>query len=248
MSWEILNLVFPLLDDVDLASCMAVSRQWRDAARDDYFWKCLCAKRWPSTYKTSNFPTGTYYKLYQNSYKCPQRRSLLSPRLSFDDLEFFIDIWSEGRLVFSKVVPGEVLQDGIKNPTPRTVNVLSYLLEAPGFKMTLAVEPGFSIPMCDTISVSVIVGYKDSSKVAQIVNKSIFDYVDQTSCRVFYYDYLDFPHLYPLVSGIRVCISFLFLGNGNGGVADVSGIVMDFSDVAHTKEEVLCLLDLLDWK
>ncbi|KAE9605052.1 putative F-box domain-containing protein [Lupinus albus] len=54
---------------VDLASVMAVCKQWRDTARDDYFWKCLCAKRWPSICKQPNPPTGTYYNLYKTFYK-----------------------------------------------------------------------------------------------------------------------------------------------------------------------------------
>ena len=45
--------------------------------------------------------------------------------------------------------------------------------------MTLPVEPGFSIPIFDTVSISVLVGCKDSNKVTQIVNKYIFDYVDK---------------------------------------------------------------------
>ncbi|XP_022979540.1 F-box protein At5g39250-like [Cucurbita maxima] len=243
---EVLNLIFPLLEDVDLASCMAVCKQWRDVARNDYLWKCLCAKKWPSMCKRPNI-SRTYYKLYRNLYERPKSRCLLTPRLSFDDLEFFIDIWSKNTLLFSRMVLGEVLQDGLKNPTSRTNNVLSYLQEGPGFKMTLAVEPGFSISISDTMSVSVLVRCKNSNKVAHIVNKSIFDYFDKMSCRAFCFDYLDFSHLYPFVSGIRAWVSLLFLDNENDGVVDVNGIVMDFCDVAKTKDEVLCLLYLLNW-
>lgn len=249
MRWEeVLKVIFPLLDGVDLASCMAVCKQWRDIARDDYFWKCLCAKKWPSTCKKSSPPTDTYYKLYIMFFKRPNNRRLLPPRLSFDDLEFFIDIWSEDRLIFSEVVPGEVLQNGMKNPPPGTNNVLSYHLEVPEFKMTLSVEPRFSIPILHTVSVSVLVGRKDSNKVARIVNKSVFDYIDRTSYRALAFDYLDFSPLYPFVSGIRAWISLLFLDDGNDRVIDVFGIVMDFCDAANTKDEVLWLLDLLDWK
>ena len=88
---EVLNLIFSLLEDVDLASCMAVCNQWRDVARDDYLWKCLCAKRWPSICKRSTI-SGTYYKLYRNLYERPKSR-FLTPRLSFDDLEFFLLIF-----------------------------------------------------------------------------------------------------------------------------------------------------------
>ncbi|KAF3949051.1 hypothetical protein CMV_025023 [Castanea mollissima] len=161
---EVLKAVFPLLDGVDLASCMAVSKQWRDIARDDYFWKCVCAKRWPSICKRPNPPTLTFYKLYQTFYKRQNRRTLLPPRLSFDDLEFFIDIWTEGRLIFSEVVPGPVLQAGIKIPPPGICDMLRFHLEGPEYKMTLPVEPRFTVPICQTVSVSVLVGRKDSNR------------------------------------------------------------------------------------
>ncbi|KAG7018604.1 hypothetical protein SDJN02_20474, partial [Cucurbita argyrosperma subsp. argyrosperma] len=73
----------------------------------------------------------------------------------------------ENTLLFSRVVSGEVFQDGLKNPTPRTHNVLSYLQQDPEFKMTLAVEPGFSISIFDTVSISVLVKCKNSNKVTQ---------------------------------------------------------------------------------
>lgn len=60
-SEEVLKAVFPFLDGVDLASCMAVDKQWKDIASDDFLWKCLCAKRWPSICKWSNPSTLTYY-------------------------------------------------------------------------------------------------------------------------------------------------------------------------------------------
>nr|POF06353.1 f-box protein [Quercus suber] len=161
---EVLKAVFPLLDGVDLASCMAVSKQWRDIARDDYFWKCVCAKRWPSICKRPNPPTLTFYKLYQTFYKRQNRRTLLPPRLSFDDLEFFIDIWTEGRLIFSEVVPGPVLQAGIKIPPPGICDMLRFHLEGPEYKMTLPVEPRFTVPICQPVSVSVLVGRKDSNR------------------------------------------------------------------------------------
>ncbi|KAG6581678.1 F-box protein, partial [Cucurbita argyrosperma subsp. sororia] len=114
--------------------------------------------------------------------------------------------------------------------------------------MILAVEPGFSISIFDTMSVSVLVRCKNSNKGTQVVNKSVFDYFDKMSCRAFCFDYLDFSHLYPLVSGIRAWVSLLFLDNNeNDGVVDVNGIVMDFCDVAKTKDEVLWLFDLLNW-
>ncbi|KAF5748933.1 hypothetical protein HS088_TW04G00894 [Tripterygium wilfordii] len=245
---EVLKAVFPFLDGIDLASCMAVCKQWRDIAQDDYFWKCVCARRWPSVCKRPNPPAVTYYKLYQTFYKRQHRRTLLPPRLSFEDLEFFIDIWTEDLLIFSDVVPGPVLQTGIKVPPPGVSDMLRFHLEGPEYKLTLPVEPRFRVPLSQTVSVSVLVGRKDSNKVARIINKSIFDYIDRTAYRALAYDYLDFSPCHPFISGIRAWISLLFMEDGNEGVIDVFGIEMDFCDAASSKDEILWLLDMLDWK
>ncbi|KAF8399580.1 hypothetical protein HHK36_015447 [Tetracentron sinense] len=244
---EVLKAVFPLLDGIDLASCMGVSKQWRDIARDDYFWKCLCAKRWPSICKTPTPPILTYYKLFKTFYKRQHRRTLLPPRLSFDDLEFYVDIWTEERLIFSEVVPGPILRTGIKTPPPGICNMLRFHLEGPEYKMTVPVEPRFTVPLSQSVSVSVLVGRKDTNKVACIINKSMFDYIDRTAYRALAFDYLDFSPVYPFISGIRAWVSLLFMEDGNEGVIDVFGIEMDFCDAANSEEEVLWLLDMLEW-
>ncbi|KAK9272220.1 hypothetical protein L1049_002591 [Liquidambar formosana] len=245
---EVLKAVFPLLDGIALASCMVVCKQWRDIARDDYFWKCICAKRWPSICKRPNPPTITYHKLYKNFYKRQKCRTLLPPRLSFANLEFYIDIWSEERLIFSEVVPGPILQAGIKIPPPGICDMLRFHLEGPEYKMTLPVVPSFTVPSGQNVSVSVLVERKDSNRVACIINKSMFDYIDRTAYRALAFDYLDFSPDYPFVSGIRAWISLLFMEDGNEGVIDVFGIEMDFCDAANSEQEVLWLLDMLDWK
>ncbi|KAC9242324.1 hypothetical protein E3N88_46142 [Mikania micrantha] len=137
---EMLKAVFPLLEGTDLAACMSVCKQWHQMAQDDYFWKCLCAKRWPSTSR------------------------------------------------------------------------------------------------------------KDSNKVACIINKSIFDYIDRSSFRALAFDYLMFSPVYPFVAGIRAWISLLFMEHANENVFDVFGIEIDFCDAANSEDEVLWLLDMLDWK
>lgn len=238
---EVLKAVFPFLDGKDLASCMVVSKQWRDIARDDYLWKCLCARRWPSFCKRPNPPTVTYYKLYQTFNKRQHRRTLLPPRLSFDDLEFFIDIWSEDKLIFSEVVAGTVLQNGMMAD-------LSCDLEVREYKMTIPVEPSFTVTWSQTVSVSVLVVRKDSNRVACIINKSRFEYIDRTARRAHAFEYLDFSPDHPFTSGIRGWISLRFMEDGDEGVLDVFGIEMDFCDAANSKEEVLWLLDMLDWK
>ncbi|KAE8734593.1 F-box protein [Hibiscus syriacus] len=209
---EVLKFVFPFLDGIDLAACMLVCKQWRHIAKDDYFWKCVCAKRCPSTCKRPNPPTATYCKLYQLFYKQQHRRTLPPPRLSFDELEFFIDIWTGDELIFSEVVPGAVLQRGMQIPP--------------------------------TASVSVLVGRKDSKRVARIINKSPF----RTASRALAFDYLVFSPYYPFISTIRAWVSLLFDEDRSNGVVDVFGIEMDFSEEANSKEEVLWLLDMLDWK
>nr|GMD55365.1 F-box protein At5g39250 [Ipomoea batatas] len=250
---EILKAVFPFLEGTDLATCMLVCKQWCEIAQDDYFWKCLCAKKWPSLCKRPSPPTVTYYKLFQTFYKHKNRRIILPPRLSFNELEFYIDIWADDKIIFSEVVPGPVLQKGTWIPPPGICDVLRFHLEGPEYKMTLPVEPRFTVPLSQTVSVSVLVGRKDKNKVACIINKSIFDYVDRTAYRALAYDYLEFSSPVCLfVSGIRAWISLLFMDHGTEGasdvVIDVFGIEMDFCDAANSEEEVLWLLDMLDWK
>lgn len=245
---EILKAVFPLLEGVDLASCMLVCRQWRDIAQDDYLWKCQCARRWPSICRRPPPSTMTYYTLYRTFYRRQRSRTLLPPRLSFNDLEFYIDIWAEGRLIFSEVVSGPVLQTGIKDPPSGISDMLRYRLQGPEYKMALAVEPRFSVPLGQTMTISVLVKRTDSNKFACIINKGIFDYFDRTSFRALAYDYLDISPLHPFIPGIRAWVSLLFIDDGNEGIHNVFGIVLDFCDAANSEEEVLWLLDMLDWK
>lgn len=247
-SQEILKVVFPHLDGRDLASCMCVSKQWQEIAQDDFFWKCLCVKRWPSICKQPSPPTSTYLQLYKTFYKRQVIRTILPPRLSFDDLEFYIDVWAEEKLVFSEVVPGPVLKDRSWIPPTGISDVLKFHLESPDYKMTFPVRQTFNIPFCQTVSVSVLVSRKDSKKVACVINKSLFDYIDRSAYRALAFDYLDFSPAHLFVSGIRAWISLLFTDLGNDGVIDVFGIELDFCDVANSENQVLWLLDMLDWK
>lgn len=244
---EVLKAVFPLLDGRDLASCMLVCRQWRDIARDDYFWKCICAKRWPSICKRS-VPALSYYKLFLAFSRPQQPRPLLPPRLSFNDLEFYIDIWSEQELIFSEAVSGSVLRTGIKNPPPGISNILKAHLDDPACKMVFQVEPRSNITLGSRIGVSVLVGRKDTNQIACIVRDSVFDYVDCSAFRALAYDYLNFSPGHPFIYGIRAWVSLLFMANSNDNAIDVFGIEIDFCDAASTEYEVLWLLDMLDWK
>ncbi|KAG9143976.1 hypothetical protein Leryth_025053 [Lithospermum erythrorhizon] len=247
-SEEVLKAVFPFLEGTDLVNCMSVCKQWHNVAFDDYFWKCLCAKRWPSVCKRQSPPTVSYYNLFRSFYKRHQGKTLLPPRLSFNDLEFYIDIWAEETLIFSEVVPGSVLHKGSWTPPPGTCDVLRLHLEGPEYKMTFPVEPRFRIPFLQTVSVSMLVGRKDSNRVACMIKNSVFDYIDRTADRALAFDYLDFSPMYPFVSGIRAWISLLFTDQGKEEDMDVFGIEMDFRDAASSEVEVLWLVDMLDWK
>ncbi|CAI0454357.1 unnamed protein product [Linum tenue] len=227
---------------------MAVSKQWRDIARDDYFWKCQCAKRWPSICKRPNLSTTSYYRLYQSFYKRQNHQILLPPKLSFDTLEFYIDIWAGDKLIYSGIVQGSVFEDGIKLPPHRISSVLRYHLQATEYKMMLAVEPTFKLPLSQPVSVSVLVGRKDSNKIARIIHKAMFDYIDRSSYRAMAFDAIDISPMYRFLPNIRGWISLLFMEGGDECEIDVFGIQMDFNDVANSKDEVLWLLDMLDWK
>ncbi|CAM8991204.1 unnamed protein product [Rhodiola kirilowii] len=247
-SEEVLKAVFPYLDGKELVSCMLVCKQWKAIAKDDYFWKCVCAKRWPSVCKRPKPPTVTYYKLNKTFRKRQHQKSIVPPKLSFKDLEFFIDIWSDKTLIFSDVIPGPVFLTGIKIPPPGISDMLKFHLEGPQHKMTLPLDPRFKVQEGEILSISVLVGRKDSNKVASIIKKARFDYIDRSAHRAHAFDYLDFASpVYLFITGIRAWFSLLFMEDGNEGVIDVFGLEMDFSDAANTEEEVLCLLDMLEW-
>lgn len=245
---EVMKAVFPLLDGEDLASCMSVCRQWRDVASDDFFWKCAFAKRWPSIYKRQLAPSLNYRRLFLTFSKRNRPQTLLPPRISFEDLEFYIDVWSEEQLIFSEAVPGLVIRSGIKNPPPSTCNVMRSNLDGANYKMMMPVDPRLTIPRGQTVSTSVLVGRQLDDKIACIVDHAVFDYVDGSAFRALAYDYLLFSPSYPFVSGVRAWVSLLFMAGGSEEALDVFGIEIDFCDAASSEPEVLWLLDMLDWK
>ncbi|XP_020258083.1 F-box protein At5g39250 isoform X2 [Asparagus officinalis] len=226
---------------------MLVCHQWRDIAKDDYLWKCICAKKWPSIFKRPP-PALSYHKLFVSFSKPRRTQPLLPPKLSFNDLDFYFDIWSDDKLIFSESISGTTLRLGIKNPPPGISDVLKSHLDNPDYKMMMQVEPRFTIPLGRSVSVSVLVTRKDTDQIACILNKSMFDYVDGTAFRALAYDYLTFSPTHPFVSGIRAWVSLLFLANNSDSIIDVFGIEMDFCDAANSENEVLWLLDILDWK
>ncbi|KAI3690269.1 hypothetical protein L2E82_48248 [Cichorium intybus] len=52
---DMLKAVFMQLEGTNLAVCMGVCKQWVNVDEDDYLWKCLCVKKWPSTYGSLHF-------------------------------------------------------------------------------------------------------------------------------------------------------------------------------------------------
>lgn len=251
---EVLKLIFPLLDGSDLLNCMLVSHQWKDIATDDYLWKCICIQKWPSVSKRSFSPTLTYHQHFVNFSKKQLQKPLLPPRLSLEDLEFYIDLWYGQNLIFSDAVSGPILQDGIPNPPPGIYEVLrNHLVPTPNgncdsnYKLMMPIHPKLSLSLSMAVTVSVLVGRKDTNKMACIIDRSQFEYIDGSAYRAMAFDYMRFSPLYPFLPGMRAWVSLLFMENDPTAI-DVFGIEMDFSDVAQSKIEVLWLLDMLDWK
>jgi hypothetical protein len=243
---EVLKSVFPLLDGKDLVFCMLVCRQWREVAKDDYFWKCICSRKWPSICKQPP-SDANYKKLYLTFSQPPTMKHLPVPRLTFEDLVFYIDMWLEGSLIFSQAISGCTLRAGL-HCAPRGIpDILAEHLKSLDCIMMLEVEPRLAVPMGPAITVSVLAHRKDSNKMACIINKSTFDYIDSNAARALAYEYLRFSPRHPFISDIRAWMSLLFLYKGDN-VIEVFGIELDFCDAARSETEILWLLDMLDWK
>lgn len=244
---EVLKSVFPLLDGKDLVFCMLVCRQWHEIAKDDYFWKCICSRKWPSICKQP--PSGANYKrLYLTFSKPREMQNLPVPRLTFEDIVFYIDMWLEGSLIFSQAVSGRTLRAGLQGaPPPGIPDILAAHLSSQDCILMLEVEPKLAVPMGPAITVSVLANRKDSNKMACIINKSTFDYIDSNAARALAYEYLRFSPRHPFTSDIRAWMSLLFLCKGANTI-EVFGIELDFCDAAKSEKEILWLLDMLDWK
>ncbi|CAL4931630.1 unnamed protein product [Urochloa decumbens] len=243
---EVLKSVFPLLDGKDLVFCMLVCRQWREVAKDDYFWKCICSRKWPSICKQP--PSDANYQKLYLTFSQPQiTQNLPVPRLTFGDLVFYIDMWLEGSLIFSQAISGCTLRAGLQCAPRGIPDILAAHLKSLDCILMLEVEPKLSIPMGPTVTVSVLAHRKDSNKMACIINKSTFDYIDSNAARALAYEYLRFSPGHPFISDIRAWMSLLFLYKGNN-IIEVFGIELDFCDAARSETEILWLLDMLDWK
>lgn len=83
--------------------------------------------------------------------------------------------------------------------------------------------------------------------MACIIDKSGFDYVDGPGYKAHAYDFLQFSPLYPFVSDVRAWVGLLLVDSKEGKMK-VFGMELDFGEVADSDEDVLLLLDILDWK
>ena len=84
----------------------------------------------------------------------------------------------DDKLVYLDVVPSTLLQSRIINPPPRICNMMSDNLRSLPCKMTIPVSPRFQVVFSESIHVSLLVGKRDSNKVACIIDKYGFNYVD----------------------------------------------------------------------
>ncbi|XP_023746409.1 F-box protein At5g39250 [Lactuca sativa] len=255
----ILKAVFPLLEGTDLAACMVVCKQWENVAQDDYLWKCLCIKKWPSI--SASPLVNNYRKIFKALCICEKdhRPTSLAPGISLSDLDFYIDIWDadegHGRLLFSEIASGPTLREGNMSPPDGIVPGLTDHLEGPEYKLTLPVKSSLSISSAQEVRVSVLIARKDSNKVACILNHLL----DCNTCidwsegrAIAYAQIAEFPLACPFVnfatSNINCEISLLFISRGGGGQClDVFGIEMNFL-TAYTEEGVLWLLSMLQWQ
>ncbi|KAH8947662.1 hypothetical protein BDL97_11G054500 [Sphagnum fallax] len=239
-------------DTSDLAACMCVSKSWRQLAKDDYLWKRLCAQRWPSTCHSqgSSLAIGEsrgYHKLFTSfSQKRQRSRPMPAPKLTFHDLEFYVDIWEGTSSVYSAVVNGALVHTQVFNPPAGIWESMQVHLQSQAYKMAVPVSSQFEVCFSEDIHVSLLVRRRDQDRVACIIGKSGFDYVDGPGYRAHAYDYLQISPLYPFVSEIRAWIALLLV-DGKCGRMEVFGIELDFTDAANNDNEVLCLLEILDW-
>lgn len=248
---EVLKRVFPLLNGQELAACMCVSRQWRDVAKDDYLWKLVCAKRFPSTYRcspgTSPIASNRGYRQLFTSLCRLRSRPPPVPKLSFDVLEFYVDIWLDSLSVYSDVIPGAILLLGILNPPANICTSMREHLLSPSSKMVIPICPHFDISFTQNIRVSLLVRRSDSDQVACVIDRTGFNYVDGPGYKAHTYDFLQFSSQFPFMSEIRAWLALLLV-DAKGGRLEAFGIELDFGDVADSHTKVLLLLDMLDWK
>jgi hypothetical protein len=97
------------------------------------------------------------------------------PKLTFDDLVFYIDMWLEESLIFSQAVSGSIFRAGLQSAPRGIPDVILTHLSSLDCILMMDVEPKLRIPMGHTITVPVLAHRKDTNEMACIVNKSTFD-------------------------------------------------------------------------
>lgn len=79
------------------------------------------------------------------------------------------------------------------------------------------------------------------------MDRSPFDYVDGPGYKAHAYDFLQFSPKYPFVYDVRAWLGLLLV-DAKADKMEVFGIELDFGEAADSDNEVLLLLDILDWK
>ncbi|KAI5074967.1 hypothetical protein GOP47_0010928 [Adiantum capillus-veneris] len=113
------SLVFEKLDGDSLARASCVSRAWRDTASQDYLWKALCTRIWPSLSSPRGMALlhlkGSFKYFYrlraqaQLQHKKGHLNRCKLPTLALKDLFFLVDISHCGLPISSAVVCGDEL-------------------------------------------------------------------------------------------------------------------------------------------
>ncbi|KAI3505513.1 hypothetical protein L1887_27644 [Cichorium endivia] len=248
---DMLKAVFMQLEGTDLAACMGVCKKWGNVAEDDYLWKCLCVKKWPSTCKNTS-SHATYRKIFKAFYIHEKNKPVsLGPMITLSDVEFYIDIWADGSLLFSENAPGPALRDGNLTPPTGIAPGMVDHLEGPEYKLTFPVKQELMISSTQEVRVYVLIARKDTKKVACIANRLLDcnSCIDWSEGRASTHIHLaEFPTECPFVnfatSSINNEISLLFINRD--GILDVFGIEMNFL-TAYSEEGVLWILAMLDW-
>ncbi|KAJ4961934.1 hypothetical protein NE237_021844 [Protea cynaroides] len=203
-----------------------------------------CVKHWPSICKSSTTALPQSYRELSQMFSKRCHLKLHScPKLSFDDLDFYIDIWDEEKIVFSEVISGSFLQGGTKDLPPRVCERHKTYLNSSRYKMIIPVDPKFCV-FSETVSVSILICRRDTNKLACIFQKSklILLYEGCPS------NNLDFASPIAEIAGFLPWVYFLFIvDEDDGPVVNVFGIGLHFGSDTDSEYGVLSLLQMIDW-
>lgn len=111
--WEIVLLVSHHLDPKTLAVASCVCKSWCASMSSDNLWKPACASHFPClSALQSTDPALPYRRIYSlglAASRC-RVRAPAKPRLSLDDLVFFVDVRSEELHIATVSKPGDEIE------------------------------------------------------------------------------------------------------------------------------------------